>query len=304
MDKINYYAKHFVAEIGSNHCGDRNTGLRAVEQAAMAGATDVKFQLFRADTLTADLGEQKILRPFEVPLDWLQEWATRAHGVGMGVGVTPFDLDLIEALGTLQDTRGQEAIDWFKIAATDFSYDDLLLAVVDQGKPVVLSTMLADPDQIQATVEAYDWVTLVLLSGLACYPAPEGLAPIERHFTHRAIRREHEHVRAIGLSDHSRGVHSAGEWMVQGATWFEKHFRPDLKHDFRKSPDWEIAVPPSHFACYVHCLMMGYTKATKDLFDQYGIDDRMGILEMAYTEEEELAKRAIRTNAQPRRRAA
>lgn len=233
MEKITY-----CAEIGSSHEGSLYKAQKSIEAAADAGATAVKFQLFRAESLDSRPEVQQKLKFYELPLEWFPALQGFAHKHGLQLGITPFAVDLVEPL------RGY--IDFVKIAAYDLPFDDLLTSCGQLGVPVVLSTAMATRDEIlHACRVLRDVRHVILLHGTAAYPAEMKDARLSRlhmlsgfqagGFCHR-----------FGLSDHTLDVACAVLSVASGATWIEKHFGI-----YDQNPDAVVAVGPSLFSAMV-----------------------------------------------------
>ena len=219
----------YIAEIGSNHCGDLYLALDHITQAKEAGATGVKFQLFRAETLDSRPEVQAQLRPYELPLGWLPSLRDAAHAEGLTFGVTPFAVDLVEPL------RG--IVDWVKISAYDLTFDDLIVAAAGLNVPVVLSTAMASLEEIRHAVAGISQ-TVILLYGVAQYPARED--------AHRMLQVAHLQgafpTIRIGLSDHTRDWLMGAVAVAYGLTWIEKHFVTKEARR-RGSPDSSTSMP-------------------------------------------------------------
>lgn len=191
-------APRFIAEVSSNHNQDLDRCREFIDQAAALGCDAVKFQLFRIDQLFAP----EILRrseahrrrkQWELPAKFIPELAVRCRLRGIQFCCTPFDLHAVEIL--------KPHVHLYKIASYELMWDALLRACGGSGKPVVLSTGMANMGEIAHAVSVLkqsDCKDFSLLHCSSAYPAPAehcNLAAIE---TMRAAF----HC-AIGWSDHS-----------------------------------------------------------------------------------------------------
>lgn len=188
----------FVAEVSSNHHRDLERCFAFIDTAAAIGCDAVKFQLFRIDELFAPeiLARSEAHRQrkaWELPPEFLAPIAERCRRVGLGFSCTPFYLEAVEQLRC--------HVDFFKIASYELLWDDLLLACAATGKPVVLSTGMAMPAEIDhavAVLRSGGCRDLTLLHCVSGYPAPPAecnLAAIE------TLRRRFGCP--VGWSDHS-----------------------------------------------------------------------------------------------------
>ncbi|NDV26683.1 N-acetylneuraminate synthase family protein [Desulfovibrio sp. JC010] len=193
----------FIAEVSSNHDCDLGRCYKFIDTAARIGCGAVKFQLFRIDELFApeilERSEDHRNRVrWELPESFIQPIAERCRKQNVLFGCTPFYLDAVKILAP--------QVDFFKIASYELLWTELLESCAASGKPVVLSTGMADMNEIGAAVETLrkaGCADLTLLHCVSGYPAPveqANLAAIE------TMRREFKCK--IGWSDHtvSEGV--------------------------------------------------------------------------------------------------
>jgi len=207
----------FIAEVSSNHNRDLERTLRFVDAAAKAGCDAVKFQLFRVNELFApEIVERseavQARREWELPLEFLAPIAEACTRSGLEFHCTPFYLQAVEQLDPL--------VDVFKVSSYELLWDDLLVACAATGKPVILSTGMANLSEVQHAVQTLrraGVVDLTLLHCVSSYPAAAedcNLAVIETLRNAFDCR--------IGWSDHSvdpavisRAVHRWGAEVVE-----------------------------------------------------------------------------------------
>ncbi len=140
----------FIAEVSSNHNGSLERALRFIDVAAEAGCSAVKFQLFRVDELfspeiVSQNPDAQARKDWELPLEYLPELSQRARDQGIEFCCTPFYLEAVEQL--------LPYVDFFKIASYELLWHDLLAACAQTGKPVMISTGMANLEEIKAAVE-------------------------------------------------------------------------------------------------------------------------------------------------------
>src|SRR2546423_383139 len=240
-----------IAEAGVNHNGDLDLAQQLVDAAADAGADAVKFQTFRAAGVVAedapsaayqrvgddrDTAQYDLLRRLELDEDAHVALLEHAGRRGIVFCSTPFDLpsvDLLERLG----------VPFFKIASGDLTYTQLLRCVAAKHRPIVLSTGMADIDEVAAAVDtltAAGAPDVALLHCVSEYPAPIEDANL------RAIPAMAERFGLpVGLSDHTPGVTVAIAAVAVGAAIIEKHFTLDRA---LPGPDHRASLEPSDFA--------------------------------------------------------
>ncbi|MDJ0838436.1 MAG: N-acetylneuraminate synthase family protein [Acidobacteriota bacterium] len=189
----------FIAEVSSNHHRDLDRCRRFIDRAASAGFDAVKFQLFRIDRLFAPevlarSQAHRRRREWELPLDFLPLLAEHCALRQVAFACTPFYLEAVDQLAP--------HVDFFKIASYELTWPRLLRACAATGKPVILSTGMADlaevTDAVQILREAgAEKVTLLHCS--SAYPTPPREANLAAVETIRAAT-----GCPVGWSDHTR----------------------------------------------------------------------------------------------------
>ena len=108
----------------------------------------------------------------------------------------------------------------YKIASRDITNIPLLLAVAQTGKPVIVSTGMADMRDIREAIEALGDrpPAIVLTQCISQYPADV------ENINLRALRTLRDQFgRLVGLSDHTPGIITSVAASVMGACLVEKH---------------------------------------------------------------------------------
>ncbi|MGH0033716.1 MAG: N-acetylneuraminate synthase family protein [Myxococcota bacterium] len=231
---------YLIAEVGSNHDGSLDRALELVRAAAEAGADAVKFQSFTADGITRTREPAfPILERLAVPDPWHAPLFEEARARGIDFLSTPFDegrADLLARIG----------VPAFKIASGDLTHHALLAHVASLGRPVLLSTGLADQREIEravAVLEDAGCRQLVLLHCVAAYP------PCWEDLNLRAVRTlDREFAWPVGLSDHSPGHDAVVAALALGACVVEKHVTYDRQ---ATGPDHAYALTFDEFASMV-----------------------------------------------------
>ena len=175
-------APQFIAEVSSNHAQDLERCLTFVRAAAECGCDAVKFQLFKIDQLfapevLANSPEHRARKDWELPLAFLPEIAAECKRVGIAFGCTPFYLDAVEELAPY--------VAFYKVASYEMIWDDLITACARTGKPLILSTGMANMDEIVHAAQvarnagAEDVTMLHCVSAYPTPPEQSNLAAIE-----------------------------------------------------------------------------------------------------------------------------
>jgi len=239
-----------IAEAGANHNNSVERAIEMARAAAEAGAWAIKFQLYKADSLTVPESPKYWTDPFGTSSQYeafalsdklgYDAWgpvADACRELGIVFFATPFDVAALEALERVQTPL-------YKIASADITHRPLLEAVAATGKPILLATGAATIEEVR---DAIEWTGLgpehlVLLACTLTYPTPDP----DGHFARiETFRREFDPY-LIGSSDHTIGV--AGAWMTAalGGVCIEKHYTIDKR--LPDVPDHAMSVEPGELA--------------------------------------------------------
>ena len=188
----------FISEVSSNHSQSIDRSLEFIDQSAAVGCDAVKFQLFKTEMLFSkevfESNPETIKRKqWELPIEFLPVLSQRCKEKGIQFSCTPFYID---AVGELN-----QYIDFFKIASYELLWDDLIIACVKTGKPLILSTGMATMDEIRHAVEITNkngCQNLTLLHCTSAYPTPYEEANLAAIATLR-----NEFGCKVGWSDHT-----------------------------------------------------------------------------------------------------
>lgn len=246
---------YVVAEMSANHGGDYVRAVRILEEAAAAGVDAVKLQTYTADTITLDHdGPGFVLEsgPWagrrlhdlydeaHTPWEWHADLFARGRELGIAVFSSPFDPTAVELLESL-DTPA------YKIASFELVDLPLIRLVASTGKPVLLSTGMASPEEIRAAVDAAREAgcqELAVLHAVSGYPTPADEANL---LSIPRLAAGHDAV--VGLSDHSLGTVVATTAVALGARIIEKHVIADRADG---GPDAHFSLEPGELARLVH----------------------------------------------------
>ena len=248
-------AKTFiVAELSANHGHKLELALESVRAAKEAGADAIKIQTYTADTLTINcdkpdfrLGKglwegeiyYTLYQKAYTPWEWHKAIYDEAKKQGIVCFSTPFDktaVDFIEDLGNPIT----------KIASFEITDVGLLEYAAKKGKPMVISTGIATPEDIELAVQTcrkagnFD---ITLLKCTSSYPAP-----IEAANLMTMVDMKQRYGVKIGLSDHTMGHDVAVAAVALGATMVEKHFIMDRSIG---GPDAAFSMEKDEFAAMV-----------------------------------------------------
>ncbi|MBT6673543.1 MAG: pseudaminic acid synthase [Lentimicrobiaceae bacterium] len=227
------YPPYVIAEMSANHNGDINNAYKIIDMAKASGADAVKLQTYTPDTLTIDsdlsdfqlteglwAGQSlyELYKGAYMPWEWHQPLFEYAKKVGITIFSSPFDntaVDLLEDLNTPA----------YKIASFEAVDLPLIKYVAQTGKPMIISTGMADTQEIQEAIEAAregGCKELAILHCVSGYPAPatdynlRTLADMQSKFG-----------LVTGLSDHTIDNTTAITSVALGTSIIEKHVTLD-----------------------------------------------------------------------------
>lgn len=223
-----------IAEIGINHGGDISVARRLIDEAAAAGASAVKFQTYLTEKRVAkDNPVYGILKKCELSFEAQRELHDYAEKkVGVTFFSTPFDAESVDFLESI-------GIAFYKIASFDAVNLSLLRRVAQTGKPVIMSTGMANHSELDEALKVFSGVPVVLLHCVSSYPTPPEAADIG---TIRTLRERYPHI--VGYSDHTIGIEVPALAIAAGAEVIEKHFTLDST---QPGPDHSLSADPKTF---------------------------------------------------------
>jgi pseudaminic acid synthase len=251
-----------VAEMSANHLQSYDQAVKIVEAAKQAGADAVKLQTYTPDTMTINCDndhfqikgtvwqDQTLYELYQeayTPWEWQPKLKALADQIGIDFFSTPFDqtsLQFLEALG----------VPAYKIASFEIVDLPLLRAVARTGKPIILSTGMANLSEIHEavrTIRETGGRQLALLKCTSAYPA----SPQEMNL--RTIPHLADTFQVpVGLSDHSLEVAVPAVAVALGACIIEKHFTLDRSAG---SPDSSFSLEPQDFRDMVKAVRTAQT---------------------------------------------
>jgi pseudaminic acid synthase len=238
---------YFIAELSANHNGSIERAKLSIKAAKNSGADAVKIQTYTADTMTINSDNEDfkikgglwdgyklydLYKEAETPFEWHHELFQFAEEVGITIFSSPFDETAIDLLENLN-------VPAYKIASFELTDLPLIKYAASTKKPLLMSTGMANEDEIEeAVVTAKDagCNSLLLFHCISSYPAPIQQA----NLLHMQEIKERYGV-LVGLSDHTIGNIAATTATSLGASAIEKHFTISRAD---KGPDSSFSIEP------------------------------------------------------------
>lgn len=242
---------YIIAEVSANHNGKLETAMRIIEEAVKAGADAVKLQTYRPDTITLDCDNDdfkikgglwdgrtlyELYEEAHMPWEWHKPLFDYARKLGIAIFSSPFDTTAVDLLEELDAPA-------YKIASFEAVDLPLIEYVARTGKPMIISTGMADEEEIQEAIGAARRAGCKQLAVLHCvsgYPAPS------EDYNLRTLEDMRQRFGLItGLSDHTIDNTTAIASVVLGASLIEKHFTLDRNGG---GPDDSFSLEPDDLA--------------------------------------------------------
>lgn len=222
----------FIAEAGINHNGSVENAKRLIDMAIRCNADAVKFQKRKINRILTKeglempynnersfggtYGEHK--EHLELTEDEFRELKAYSDKNGIMFVASGWDEESVDFLDEL-------GVNFFKMASADLTNFPLLEHTARKGKPMIISTGMADIYTVQAAYELISKINdkIAILQCTSTYPTNDSEIDLEVIHTYQKLFTD----AVIGYSGHERGLQITIAAAAYGAKIIERHFTLD-----------------------------------------------------------------------------
>ncbi len=241
------FPPYLIAEMSANHNGNINTAKEIIKSAKESGASAVKLQTYKPETITLDLKNSDFIlkgglwdgrslfdlyKEAHMPWEWHSDLFDYAKELGITIFSSPFDFSAVDLLEDLNTPA-------YKIASFEVTDLRLIKYIASPRKPLIISTGMANKEEIQEAIDVANESGCDQIAILHCvsgYPAPSSdynlatLLDLSKQFN-----------KVVGLSDHTLDNVTAIASIALGSSIVEKHFTLDRELG---GPDSDFSLEP------------------------------------------------------------
>jgi pseudaminic acid synthase len=250
---------YVIAEMSANHGQKFDQAVEIVRAAKAAGADAVKLQTYTPDTMTiacsrpdflikGTLWEGRNLHDLYLEAYTPWEWQPRLREIALELGIelfsSPFDSTAIDFLESMK-------VPAYKLASFELVDIPLIQKMAKTGKPLIMSTGMANLEEIDEAVQAArnaGATQIALLKCTSAYPAP-----VEEMNLRTIPELNQRFGVPVGLSDHTMGTAVPVAAVALGASIVEKHITLSRSNG---GPDNAFSLEPHEFKATVDAIRM------------------------------------------------
>jgi pseudaminic acid synthase len=262
-----------IAEISANHTGSIKKAKRLILTAKKNGADLVKLQTYEPRNMTINSSQKDFLvkdglwkgyklwdlyKEAQTPLKWQKKLFDYAKKIKIPCFSTPYDDEGVDLLKKLNSKL-------YKVSSFEMKDSSLVKKICSIGKPVIISTGLANLNEISEVYKIAKKAgckKLILLYCVSSYPAKN------RDFNLNNIDILKKKFKCdIGFSDHSTDNSVAMLAISRGARVIEKHIALDGQED---GLDIEFSIKGKEIKKFKEDMLKAWTLLGKNKFLRTG----------------------------------
>lgn len=246
-----------IAEAGVNHNGQMALAKEMICRAKEAGADYIKFQTFipqhlvskyadkaeyQKKTTGSDQTQLEMLEKLALSFDDFRELKDYCEQVGIGFISTPFDMESIDFLESLN-------MDFWKVPSGEITNLPYLEKIGQTRREVIISTGMCEMDEITQAINVLEKSGAGKITVLHCnteYPTP-----FEDVNLKAMLQIKKKTGLDVGYSDHTVGIEIPIAATALGASVIEKHFTLDKSMD---GPDHKASLNPTELKMMVSAI--------------------------------------------------
>ena len=239
---------YIIAEMSANHNGRIENAFEIIRMAKQNGADAVKIQTYKPDTITMNIDSAEfqisgglwegkslyeLYEEAHMPWDWHKPLFDFARKQEITLFSSPFDSTAVDLLEDLNAPA-------YKIASFEAIDLPLIRYTASTGKPLIISTGMADQAEIEEAIESAiesGCSQLAILHCVSGYPAPA-----DDYNLRTIVDMKSRFELPVGLSDHTLDNTTAITSVAMGACIIEKHVTLDRTAG---GPDDSFSLEPN-----------------------------------------------------------
>ncbi len=264
------YKPYIVAEVSANHNGSIDKCKNLIRIAKEKGADAVKLQTYKPESLTVNSRLEDFLikdglwkgrnlyelyEEAHTPWEWFDELFTFASKNKITIFSSPFDKEAVDLLESLDCPA-------YKIASFEILDHELIRYAASKKKPVILSTGMADKEEIQEAIDVVKQTgneNIVILHCVSGYPSKP-----EDYNLRTVLEMQKSFGVDVGLSDHTISNNAAIASVALDICFIEKHFTLDKNGG---GPDDSFSMEPQDLENLCLSVKEAYASLGKANFD-------------------------------------